>query len=97
MKGKGCCGCSMIAKWLVVIGAVNWGLIGIGMILSANWNVVNLIFGGFAGRWVEAIIYILVGISGVVMLFGCKCKKCKVGKGDMRGEGEHMGNMQQQS
>ena len=73
---KGGCTMSMIAKILVIIGGVNWGLIGIGALLgNMNWNVVHLIFGfSFA---VEAIIYILVGISAVMMIFGCKCGKCK--------------------
>lgn len=73
---KGGCTMSMIARILVIIGGVNWGLIGIGALLGGmNWNVVHLIFGfSFA---VEAIIYILVGISAVMMIFGCKCGKCK--------------------
>jgi uncharacterized membrane protein YuzA (DUF378 family) len=60
---------------LVVIGGINWGLVGLGMIFGSNLNVVNLIF----NSWpiVEAIIYILVGISAVMKLFGCPCKKCK--------------------
>ena len=75
-KCKGGCTMSMIAKILVIIGGVNWGLIGIGALFgNMNWNVVHLIF-GFSSA-VEAIIYILVGISAVMMIFGCKCGKCK--------------------
>ncbi len=50
---------------LVIIGAINWGLVGIG-----GWNVVSMIFG--AWPIVERIIYVLVGLAGVaelVMLF----------------------------
>lgn len=65
-----------IAKILVVIGAINWGLVGIGSFLGANWNVVYLLIGSWA-MWLENIVYILVGIAGVVMVTGCKCGTCK--------------------
>lgn len=44
---------------LIVIGAINWGLIGI----NPEWNLVTLIF-GFNAALVQ-IIYILVGIAGL--------------------------------
>lgn len=47
-----------IALILIIIGAINWGLIGI-----FNFNLVEAIFGGFA--IISKIIYILVGISGL--------------------------------
>ena len=65
----------MISKVLVIIGGLNWGLVGVGMLAGANWNVVNLLLG--AWPMVEAIVYLLVGIDALVMLFGCRCKKCK--------------------
>ena len=41
---KGGCVGMMIAKILVIVGGVNWGLVGLGMLLGGkNWNVVNLI------------------------------------------------------
>jgi uncharacterized protein len=75
---KGSCTVNMIAKILVIIGGINWGLVGIGMLFGSDWNIIHLIF-SFASI-VEAIIYILVGISAVMMIFGCKCKECKVVK-----------------
>jgi uncharacterized protein len=73
---KGGCTMGMIAKILVIIGGVNWGLVGIGMFFGgSNWNVVNLILGSMP--ILEAVVYILVGISAVVMIFGCRCGKCK--------------------
>jgi len=30
---------NMVAYWLVIIGALNWGLMGVGDFLGANWNV----------------------------------------------------------
>lgn len=67
-----------IVKILVIIGGINWGLIGLGMLLgsSSNWNVVNMIL-GFSPT-VEGIVYVLVGIAAVMKIFGCKCHKCKV-------------------
>jgi len=76
--GHGCT-TSMIMKWLLIVGGVNWGLVGVAMILGsgANWNVVNMILGGVPT--VEAVVYILVGVAGVMSIFGCRCKKCANG------------------
>ena len=67
-----------IAFVLVIIGALNWLLIG----LNLNWNVVDDIFG--VGSIVSRIIYILVGLSALVLIFTHKksCKDCM--KGDMK-------------
>ena len=57
-----------IAYVLVVIGAINWGLVGITSFsgVSYSWDIVALIFGGFP--WLAAIIYLLVGLSGLWVL-----------------------------
>lgn len=47
-----------IALVLVIIGAINWGLIGL-----FNFNLVDTIFGTMS--IVSRIIYTLVGISGL--------------------------------
>lgn len=47
-----------IALVLIIIGAINWGLVGI-----FNFNLVDTIFGVMS--WFSRIIYILVGISGL--------------------------------
>ena len=44
---------------LTIIGALNWGLIGL-----LDFNLVATIFG--SGSLLEKIIYILVGIAGIV-------------------------------
>ena len=75
------CGClaSKVLDVLVVIGALNWGLVGLGGFFGGNWNVVNLLFGSWA--WLEWLVYVLVGVAGVMMLLGgCKCRKCKACK-----------------
>lgn len=60
----------MVAFSLVIVGAVNWGLIGL-----FGYNLVNMIF---AGMGLENIVYILVGASGVYIAFGHMndCKIC---------------------
>ena len=54
-----------IALVLIIIGAINWGLIGI-----FNFNLVDSIFGTMS--IISRIIYALVGVSGlwgIKMLF----------------------------
>jgi uncharacterized membrane protein YuzA (DUF378 family) len=52
---------------LVIIGGLNWGLVGLGMLIGTNLNVVNLIFGGMPV--LEAIIYLVVGLATICKLF----------------------------
>ncbi len=49
-----------VAWWLVIVGALNWGLVALGM------NLVAMIFGGMPV--VETLVYALVGLSGVYLL-----------------------------
>ena len=54
---------SRLAMLLVIIGAINWLLVGL-----FEWDLVSAIFGGDAIRdssWFSRIIYTLVGISGL--------------------------------
>lgn len=58
---------SQFARVLVVIGGVNWGLIGLGMLLGGgDWNVVNMILGSVP--MLEAVVYVLVGLAAVWMI-----------------------------
>lgn len=54
---------------LVVVGALNWGFIGLAHFLTdaANWNVVNQLF----GTWptVEFAVYMLVGIASLWTIY----------------------------
>jgi len=54
-------GLQQIATILVIIGALNWGLIGL-----FNLNLVNAILGSMG--WLEKLVYILVGLSGILAL-----------------------------
>ena len=51
-----------IALVLVIIGGLNWGLVGAG-----GWDLVQIIFGSVA--WLARVIYILVGLSALYMLY----------------------------
>jgi len=57
-----------ISKWLVVIGAANWGLIGL-----FNFNLVTFIF----GSWpiIVTIVYVLVGLAGFWAIYNKLAKK----------------------
>jgi len=74
------CTPSKIAEILVIIGGLNWGLYGAGMLMGADWNLVDMLLGSWP--MVEAIVYVLAGVSAIMMIFGCKCKKCKECMGD---------------
>ena len=64
---------------LLLVGGVNWGLIGLGGFLGSNWNVVGLIFGSWPV--VEWLVYLLVGIAAVYEIVTHKknCKECGTG------------------
>ncbi len=51
-------GLKTLSKWLVVIGAINWGLVAV-----LNYNLVTVLL----GQWpaVETWVYVLVGLAGV--------------------------------
>lgn len=57
-----------IAYILVIIGALNWGLVGLNSFsgITYNWDVVAAIFGGMPA--LAAIVYLLVGLSGIWIL-----------------------------
>jgi uncharacterized membrane protein YuzA (DUF378 family) len=70
----------IITLILVIVGALNWGLVGIGSLLGGtNLNLVNLLL----GRWsmIEAIVYLLVGLSAVYEIAVHKkiCRNCGSG------------------
>ncbi len=64
----------IIAFILLVIGGLNWGLVGV-----AHFNLVSALFGNWA--WLESLIYILVGLAAIYDLFTHKknCKTCSSG------------------
>ncbi|CAN5198929.1 hypothetical protein BH09PAT1_BH09PAT1_5370 [soil metagenome] len=61
----------MVAFLLLVVGGLNWGLVGL-----FKFNLVNSLFGGMPA--LEMLIYVLVGASAVYLLATHKgdCKVC---------------------
>ncbi len=57
MKGIG-----LLALILVVVGAVNWGLVGL-----AQFDLVAALFGGQSAV-ISRVVYSLVGVAGVALL-----------------------------
>jgi uncharacterized membrane protein YuzA (DUF378 family) len=55
---------AMAATLLVVVGALNWGLVGLGWLMGgADWNAVHMLLGSW--QTLEAVVYLLVGVAGV--------------------------------
>lgn len=54
-------GLDYTALVITVIGALNWGLIGL-----FRFNLVSFLFGYMS--WISRIVYILVGICGLYLL-----------------------------
>ena len=51
-----------IAICLILIGSINWGIIGI-----INIDILATIFGVYS--YISRIIYILIGLSGIYLLY----------------------------
>lgn len=58
-----------LAFILVIVGALNWGLVGL-----FHFDLVATLFG--AGSLLSRIVYIVVGLSGLWMIYAgmCWCK-----------------------
>ena len=52
-----------VANVLLIIGGLNWGLVGVGNFMGSNWDLVNLVLGGIPV--LQNIVYLLVGVSAV--------------------------------
>lgn len=71
----------LVAWILLVIGGLNWLLVGLGGFMGADWNVVAMILGSMPQ--VESLVYVLVGLSAVyeVVTHKTNCRNC--GSGSM--------------
>ncbi len=68
-----------VAWILLIVGGLNWLLIGLGGFMGANWNVVAMILGSWPQ--VEWLVYVLVGLSAVyeVVTHKTNCQNCSSG------------------
>lgn len=53
---------------LVVVGALNWGLVGL-----LNLNVVSMLLG--TGTTLERLVYVLVGVAGLLKVWKVYARK----------------------
>lgn len=62
----------VVAFTLVVVGALNWGLVGL-----LNLNLVEMLFGV---SMLTQLVYVLVGVSSLYIIFTHKrdCRACEV-------------------
>jgi len=66
----------LVATILVVVGAINWGLVGLSSLVGGtNWNLVNLLFG--TSPALESAVYVLVGLAGAWFLWDWYAKSGK--------------------
>lgn len=59
-----------VAGILIMIGAINWGLVG-----AFDINIVSALLG--VGSMLEKIVYILIGASGLLMAYDMYVKPKK--------------------
>lgn len=66
---------------LVAVGGLNWGLVGLGMLVNGtmDWNVVHKILG--SSVMLEGVVYALVGLATIWELVSHpkSCNMCKTG------------------
>lgn len=61
-RNGGMSGLAWVAIVLVIIGALNWGLVGL-----FNFNLVAAIFGSLSA--LSRIIYVLVALAGLYLIY----------------------------
>lgn len=64
---------------LLLVGGLNWGLVGLGALAGGDWNAVHMLLGSWS--WLESLVYVLVGLAALYELTTHKknCKMCGMG------------------
>lgn len=62
VRGRDLTGLDWVAVVLAIIGALNWGLVGL-----FDFNLVSALFGPMTA--LSRIIYVLVGLSGLYLIY----------------------------
>ncbi|MDP2665233.1 MAG: DUF378 domain-containing protein [bacterium] len=67
---------------LVIIGGLNWGLVALGNWMGGDWNIVKFLL---RNATAENIVYLLIGVSAVVLVSSHKkdCRHCGTGSSGM--------------
>ncbi len=73
----------MVSWILLIVGGLNWLLVGLGGFLGGNWNIVYMLVGSIPA--LEWLVYVLVGLAAVYELMTHKssCKSCGSGSSAM--------------
>ena len=67
---------AMVGMILVIVGALNWGLVGLGALMGGqNWNVVWMLLGSWPT--VLNVVYVLVGLAGLWLFWDWYAKMKK--------------------
>lgn len=67
---------AMVGTLLVVVGALNWGLVGLGGLLGyPNWNLVWMLLGSWPV--LANLVYVLVGLAGLWLFWDSYTKMNK--------------------
>ena len=56
-----------VAFWLVIVGGINWGLLGLSSFFGQTWDLVYMLIGSWS-MIVAELVYLLVGISAVYLV-----------------------------
>ena len=56
-----------IAKILLIIGGINWGLIGLGRFINKDLNFIDLLSAFYP--YLPAIIYSIIGVIAIFLIF----------------------------
>ena len=69
MAKKSSCGNLDCAAWvLLLVGGLNWGLVGLGSLMgSGSWDVLQMLLGGMP--MVRDVVYLLVGLSALLLAY----------------------------
>lgn len=59
---------NLVSKVLILVGALNWGLVG-----ALNIDLVAKLFGNMTGM--SRLVYCLVGAAAIYKIVGCAMKK----------------------
>ena len=62
----------MVAWILLIVGGLNWLLVGLGGFMGSDWNIVAMILGSVPA--LEWLVYVLVGLSSGYEIIGHKKK-----------------------
>jgi len=66
LKGKEKKSLDMAAWLLLIVGGLNWGLVGLGSLAnSGSWNVVEIVLGSVPVA--RDLVYLLVGLSALYL------------------------------